>query len=320
MNHPADDKTLSTQVSHIIPNLFVVGTPKTGTTALCHYLNEHPNVFICHPKEPFYWCQDFPKSKSLHRMTSRENYLQLFEEADPNRHKVIGEGSTTYMQSRVAIQGLMEFNPQAKVIAMLRNPVDVAYAMHGELVRHFLEDERDFKKAWALQESRAEGQNLPKYDRMDHQLQFRDVVTYLPQVQRLFSLVPESQRRLIIFEDFASNTQQVYEELLDFLELPQDGRTEFPKIHAAKVFRNQLIGKLYHTPPKFLVPVVNRFKNWFWRAQGPAKKILSSMASKEKARPKLDPAFREELKGYFKDDVRAVSDLIGRDLTTWTES
>lgn len=299
------------------PNFFVVGVPKSGTTALCQYLGEHQNVFVSNPKEPFYWCSDFPNSKPLHKMTSLENYLGLFEAAG-DHHAAIGEGSTTYMQSRVAIQSIMEFNPKARFIAMLRNPIDVAYGMHGELVRHFLEDEPDFGKAWQLQADRANGRSLPRLTRMDHQLQYGDVASFSPQLQRLTSLVPESQRMVIVFEDFVRDTATVYEDVLSFLGLASDNRTEFPRVHAAKVFRNQALGKLYHDPPFFLEFFVSRFRKWFHGGNGALQKAISGMASKKRPRAPLSDGFRNELKEYFREDVQRASELLNRDLTAWT--
>lgn len=299
------------------PNFFIVGAPKTGTTALCQYLGDREDVFLSNPKEPFYWCSDFPKSKKLHGMVNLDAYLKLFDNADPDRHTAIGEGSTTYMQSRVAIGELMRFNPDAKVIAMLRNPVEMVHAMHGELVRHFLEDERDFERAWRLQENRRRGLSLPAQDRMDHQLQYADVASLASQVERLFEHVPVGQRKIVVFDDFVADTAAVYREILSFLKLPDDGRTDFPKVHAAKVFRNEFVGKLYHSPPGFLEPLVSRFRKWFMGSRGPIRLVLSKMASKEKKRASLNPDFRSELIEYFREDVDKLSGILDRDLSRW---
>ena len=299
------------------PNLFVVGAPKTGTTALCQYLSEHPNIFVSNPKEPFYWCKDFQSSKPIHKMTCEENYLHLFADADKKQHLAIGEGSTTYLQSHRAIAAILEFNPDAKFIAMLRNPLDVAYGIHGELIRQFLEDEPDFQKAWQLQESRARGENMPGNARMAHQLQYRDVATFYPQIRRLVDIVPESQRKIIIFDDFVADTQRIYNEVLQLLELPNDGRTDFPRVHAAKVFRSQFVGKLYHAPPSIVAPFVSRFRHWFIAQKGVLKNSMSLMASKERPRSPLPDDFKQELKQEFRDDITQLSDLLSRDLTGW---
>lgn len=300
------------------PNYFIVGAPKTGTTALAAYLADHPQVFVSNPKEPFFWDSDHPKSKPLHGMTSLDAYLRLFQAANPTQHLAIGEGSTTYMQSRVAIKNLMQFNPSARVIAMLRNPVQVAYAMHGELVRHFLEDELDFEKSWALQAARRAGRQLPPKCRMDHQLQYQDVATFAPQIERLLKYVPEEQRKIIVFDDFAAETGRCYRETVEFLGLSDDGRTEFPRIHAAKVFRSQWVGRMYHDPPRLLEKPVAAFRQWFTGGRrGAVKHMMGSLASKPKPRPPLRPEFEAYLRDVFRTDIERVSELLDRDLTSW---
>ena len=89
-------------------------------------------------------------------------------------------------------------------------------------------------------------------------------------------------------------------------------------MHAAKVFRNQFVGRMYHDPPSFLEPFVSRFRKWFVGSGGLLKKTLSKMASREKKREALRTEFKEELKRTFREDIQQVSELIGRDLTAWT--
>jgi hypothetical protein len=156
------------------------------------------------------------------------------------------------MQSRVAIKEIVKFQPDARFIVMLRNPVDVAYGMHGEVRRHFAEDEPDFEKAWALQKPRSQGKRLPKNDRLINQLQYQDVASFAPQLKRLFDLVPESRRLVLIFDDFVKETRGSYLQTLQFLGLEDDGRTDFPKVNPAGKYRLQLIGKIYQDPPRLL--------------------------------------------------------------------
>ena len=300
------------------PNFFIVGAPKSGTTAMAYYLNQRPDVFVTNPKEPFYWCQDFERSKSRHNMHSLDAYLALYDSVDPAVHQAIGEGSTTYLQSKVAIEKIMAFNPDAKVIAMLRNPIEVVYAMWGEHRRHFLEDEDNFERAWALQADRAEGRNCSANRRMDHQAQYLDLGSYSAQLERLFEHVPESQREVIVFDDFAADTRAAYGRCVSLLGLEDDGRTEFPRVHAAKVHRSKLIGRLYTDPPAALRWPINRFKKWFAGSDSKLKHALSGAVSKKQPRQKLRPEFVEVLKDAFRDDVARTGQLLGRDLSHWT--
>lgn len=145
----------------VTPNVFLIGAPKCGTTAMMQYLGEHPNVFTSVPKEPFYWCPDFARSRHEPKFDGLDDYLALFAEADPAQHKVVMEGSTRYLQSVEAIPAILAFNPQARFIAMVRDPVEVAQAYHMEQRFSLHEDVEDFRTAWNLQDQRAAGQQIP---------------------------------------------------------------------------------------------------------------------------------------------------------------
>ena len=302
------------------PGFFIIGAPKCGTTALAQYLSEHPNVFFCAPKEPFFWATDHPRARSINDLHSLEDYLRLFAAADSAIHRAIGEGSTTYMQSRTAITEIQKFRPDAKFIVMLRNPVDVVHGMHGELLRHFAEDEPSFEKAWALQEDRAAGRRVPANDRFAHQLQYRDVASFAPQLRRLFDQVPEQRRRVIIFDDFIRDTRAVYADVLNFLGLPDDGRSEFAKVNAAGNYRMQALGRLAHHPPAIMAGPIKLFRAWYIRRGGRLKQLLHRLVQKEAPRQSLSPAFREHLKDVFRADIEQTSQLLGHDLTEWTRA
>jgi len=313
------DKNTQSPSFGIKPNFFIIGAPKGGTTAIAHYLSEHPNVFMCAPKEPFFWGTDQGKVREVHALHSVEDYLRLFESADLRKHKAIGEGSTTYLQSKEAIQNIVNFQSEAKFIVMLRNPVEVAHGMHGELRRHFAEDEPDFEKAWHLQEDRKIGRNIPRNDKFSFQLQYREVATFAPQLQRLFALVPESHRHIIIFDDFVRKTQDCYCETLRFLGLPDDRRTEFPKVNQAGKYRMPIIGRLYQAPPSWLQGPIKIFRRWYQKQNGPLRRVVFGLVQKKAPRESLSRDFEEHLKGVFRADIVATSALLGRDLSKWTQ-
>lgn len=110
------------------PNTFIVGAPKCGTTALSTYLSEHREVFLSDPKEPNYFCSDLPERQVVSQM---EDYLTLFEGA-LDGHSVVMEASTWYLVSRVAVANIMEFEPRARLIVMVRNPIDLVHSLHWQ--------------------------------------------------------------------------------------------------------------------------------------------------------------------------------------------
>lgn len=302
------------------PNFFIVGAPKSGTSALAQYLSEHRRVFFSQPKEPFFWCEDYQENKAIHSLHDLGSYLRLFERATPQTHLAIGEGSTTYLQSKMALNGIRLFNDAAKIIVMLRNPVEVVVGMHGELLRHGFEDQTDFATAWDLQEIRKAGQQLPRNPTFTHQLQYRDVANYPDQLNRLFSIFPASQRHVILFDDFKENTRETYRKVLQFLDLPDNDRNDFPTVHPAKVIRNRWLARLHSNPPPIMRRSIDSFKNWYYRSNGPLKRAVQNSVFRKSPRPPLSDETKKMLIETFRNDIRRLSIILGRDLDSWCES
>jgi len=199
------------------PSLFISGAPKSGTSALAAYLSKHPEVFFCQPKEPFYWSSDYPRLRRNLKLETLDDYLHLFADST-DQHRVTGEGSTNYLRSSCAIQNILEFNPKAKLIAMLRNPVEVVHAYHAENLFAYWEDEPDFETAWRLQDARLCQRHIPQGCLAEQLLQYRDIASYAGQIERFFALVPAEQRKVIIFDDFKADTRSVFNQTLEPLK------------------------------------------------------------------------------------------------------
>ena len=299
------------------PNFFIIGAPKSGTTALAHYLSEHPQVYFSKPKELFYWADDHPRARTRYNMFALDDYLRFFETADSTKHLAIGEGSTNYLQSRTAVSHILKFNPASKFIVLLRDPVEVAYGMHGELLRHYFEDESNFEVAWALQQRRASGEQIPPKAVMEHQLQYSDVIDYASQLSRLFALVPPEQRKVFLFDDFTSDTKRVYRDSVEFLGLTDDGRTDFPRVNPARQYRSHLIGRFFQSPPAFIEPIMKRFRVWYASQSESLKEIVGKTLSREEPRFPLREEFKTELRNVFRPNVEAVEKLLHVNLAVW---
>ena len=299
------------------PNTFILGAPKSGTTSLAAYIDEHPNVFFSKPKEPFYWSHDYPRLKHRHGMKSLKEYLALFQSAK-QEHQVIGEGSTNYLRSEVAIQEILKFNPDAKFIAMLRNPVEVVHAFHAEVLFSFIETEPDFEKAWAMQEDRQNGELIPDGCEAPQFLQYRAVASYYQQVQRLMEWVPQEQRMIILFDDFKSDCAGTFQKVLRFLNLPEFEKTNFPKVNAAHGHRFPRLSKLVLDPPAWVAPAINCLRKSL-RGKGGLEAKLKSNFRKPQQRVELRKEFRDQLCREFTTEVKNLSALIQRDLSHWVQ-
>lgn len=143
------------------PNLFLIGAAKSGTTALATYISEHAAGFLPADKEPSWFSDDYRRGETYYVIRDDADYLKLFEAADPARHRAVLDASTSYLMSRTAVANILRFNPDARFMALIRDPVEIAEAFHMEQVFNTFETEPDFEAAWRLQERRAEGRDLP---------------------------------------------------------------------------------------------------------------------------------------------------------------
>lgn len=296
------------------PNLFIIGAPKCGTTALAAYLGEREDVFLCTPKEPFTLCTDAPSMARRTGIETEAQYLALFAAADPARHRVIAEGSTGYLRSEAAVARAQALNPAARFIVMLRDPVEVAHAFHMEQLFARNEDEPDFETAWRLQEARARGQRLSAHCRVPEFLQYREIAAFGPQMERFFAEVPEERRLVLLQKDLAADPRALWLKTLDFLGLPDDGRMEFPPVNAAHDHKVKWLANLILTPPPALRGPMDAMRG-FLRARrfGPVERLKQTLRKPAK-REAMRPAFREELREEFAEDVARVEALIGRPL------
>jgi Sulfotransferase domain len=297
-----------------IPNFFLVGAPKCGTTALYEYLRPHPNVFMPSVKEPHFFAKDmgsYPRVKTL------DEYIDLFS-ARTAAHLMVGEASVYYLRSSVAISNIREFNADAKLIAMFRNPVEMVYSLHSQLLYVSEETVADFETAWRLQERRSRGLDLPPAIRSPQLVQYTQVGRLGTQAERLLSIFPRSQVKLILYDDFAASPRQVYDEVIEFLGLPHDNRSEFPRINENKQARVAWLRHFSQKPPPALRNVVRSLK----RAVGAEgisavkKKIVELNTVKQRRSP-LGPDLRAELVETFRDEVALLSRLLNRDLSHW---
>jgi hypothetical protein len=297
---------------NIKPTFFIVGAQRCGTTALSKYLRSHPNICFSRPKEPHFFAKEF---QNVAKIRSIEEYLALFKECVGTEF-VIGEGSTGYLQSANAISNIYKFNSAAKIIAMLRNPVDIIYSLHAHLFYTGHEDENDFEKAWRLQNLRSRGKKLPNNPVLHPVLQYKKVGKIGFQVKRLLSVFPTEQVKIILFDDFKTSPRKIYEEVLSFLEVPTDGRKEFPVSNENKIHRFPMVIKyLRKTVPWELRSSINETAKKYRLQKFLMHRVLTTSAK----RKPLSANFRMELVDEFRDDIEQLSRILDRDLEHWLQ-
>jgi len=291
------------------PNFFLVGAAKCGTTSLSRYLAAHPRILFCHPKEPHFFSTDYYEHN---RVWTEREYLRLFRGAHRD-HLAIGEGSVWYVASRVAVPRILEFEPAAKFLVMVRTPLEMAPSLHSQNIFDCYENEPDFEAAWRKQQARRRGREMPFLCCEPKELMYSERCMLGAQVERMFRMVPRDRIKIIVMDDLRADARAVYESVLSFLEVPSDGRVDFPIHNENKVAR-------WRAWNHFLATAGKLKKASGLRLSVPWGPSLVRFAGAPAVRRTLRPEFLNELREHFTVDVELLSRLIDRDLTGWLKA
>lgn len=296
-------------------DFFIVGEPKSGTTALAQFLGEHPRVGIATPKEPHFFATDLHAESDVFHGDRNHNFPIRTEAqyracftavADKG---VWGEGSTHYLCSFDAAANIAAHNPSAKIIAMFRNPADFLHSLHMQYVNNGSEDVTDFAQALALEDKRKAGRSLPKGVRTPSHIFYSERVRYAEQLQRFLDVFPREQVEIIIMEEFNRDNRSTYLRVLDFLGLEHPTvLPNFGVVHGSKAPRfKRLHRALNHPSVKYGVLRIvgaNRYDA--------IKDKAANIMLKKQARQKLDPELRQRLMMQFEPEVRTLAKLVDR--------
>jgi len=304
-------------------DFFIIGAPKCGTTSLAEYLKNHPDINFSRQKEPHFFATDFQGLQKINDIKSFEKYLGLFHFEDD---KLTGEASTTYLFSEKAAQNILEYNPEAKMIIMLRNPLNMVVAWHGQKLIEKQEDEPKFEAAWFKQKARKTGQEIPELCIDAKMLFYKDWCLLGKQVQNIFQQVPKRNCHIIFFDDFVTKTSTVYRKTLNFLGLDYDDRTEFRAYNQHKQVRNYQLDefRVRLNMIRKRNPLINKWHKAITKlipGQGiGVQKFMLAINYKKAKRGAIDKDFRNKLIDEFHDDICLIERLTGRNLELWKRS
>lgn len=300
-------------------DFFTVGAPKSGTTALYSYLSTHPDIFLPEHKEPNFFADDYPNIGG--RLKTFKEYEKLFSN---HNKKIAGDGSVCYFGSETAPKAIRDYNPEAKIIIMLRNPVELFLSEHSQLLYSFYEDIENPYQAWQMQLSRRKGQNIPSSCREPETLQYKKVCSLGNNLKTYRDLFPESSILTIFFEDFILSPHTVYSDVLQFLELKNDGRKDFPKVNEAKLHKRRGLAKWLISPPGIWGTVHAKIRRIIATTDSEFIKSIESMArkiavqnSEKKISRKLSADEFKSIISEFQDDITLLTSLTGRKLSHW---
>lgn len=289
------------------PNLFIVGAPKCGTTAWVAYLSRHPDIFFCDPKEPHHFNSDIPNFRWF---KTQDDYLELFAAAGSER--IRAEASILYLYSLDAAANIAQFNRDAKILIFVRDPAKFISSYHQQQLYNLDEDVEDLGEAWSLSGQRSAAA-LPKGCRDARLLDYKSIGAFGAQSERYVANFGRNQVRIVRFEEWVRAPRETYLALMDFLEVDDDGQTNFPQVNAAHDHRFKAVANITQRPPR----LARLFSRALRRLPGmgafrPARLLRKLNRSEGYRKAQLDPQLREEIAAHYRDDQSLLATLYER--------
>ncbi|HYO18678.1 MAG TPA: sulfotransferase [Dermatophilaceae bacterium] len=293
-----------------MPDFLIIGAYKSGTTSMVQYLGQHPSIFMPWLQEPNYFA--YPPSEDSakrrpevdrntiyrrHRTPGRSQYEALFADAPPGA--VIGECSPEYMRSPLACSRIAAELPNAKLLAILRNPVDRAFSDFQAFVRDSVE-QGTFAEA------------IHRHQRSDPGYHYVTTGFYGQQLKPYFDAFPSGSIKVVLTEDLRAEGQGVLSDVCDWLGVDHRGWT--PDMTEQRNVSGRpgnaavaLAYRLRRTMRPWVKPLVTK------GMQRRADALLAAGLRRET----MEPEVRRELLEVYRDDISLLQSLIGRDLSVW---
>lgn len=258
-------------------------------------------------KEPHYFGEDLPQRPPY---LDEAAYLRLFEQAGDTQR--IGEATVWYLYSQSAAEQIRAFSPDARIIIMLRRPVEMMYSLHGLFLFTTWEDIPDFSAALDAETDRRAGRRLPANTWWPKALQYRWLADYAPHVTRYLDLFGPRRVKIIIYDDFRADTAGIVRDTLDFLGLDPSFVPRLGVVNRARVARSRrLQSVLYsHRFLDMLGRLPPRGFHLAWRA-------LMRANIRYQARPPLDPQLDASISADLEPAVVRLEAVLDRALPAW---
>ncbi len=292
------------------PDFFIVGAPKCGTTAMYQFLSQHPDIFLPEKKEVHFFGTDL---YSPHYSRDPDKYRSLF--AGARDEKRVGEGSVWYLYSKLASREIKNFCPQASIIIMLRNPVDMIYSLHGHRLYINSEDIENFSEALAAEDDRKAGLRLPANPYPAAGLFYREVGQYYEQVKRYLDDFGRDQVQVILYDDFKIDPAAACREVFSFLGVAPDSPLEISVVNASKRVRSRMLASLLDPPPPLARKLARTLTTPEMRRR--LFRTARDLNTEHRPRQPLPLDLRKDLQNHFAADVGRLSELLKRDLSHW---
>lgn len=300
----------------VLPNFLVIGPPKAATTALHAALAEHPQLYLSPVKEPRFFLTDgSPPPRSggpgdvqtyQEYVWRRSDYEELFAEAPPST--LCGESSPFYLHDLDAQGRISRLLPEAKLIAVLRDPVDRAHSNWAHLWSAGLEPIADFVAACAAEPQRVADGWAPFW-------QYTGLGRYGEQLEHLYTLFPRESVLLLHYRELRDNPAATLDRVCAFLGVDTGVLRTVPSENVRPHVAETVVNRGLQTVLRAGANVGHRFPVPLRRvARGPLLRLLQRGGGR---RPRITPKQRAILLASFADDISRLEAVTGQSYSDW---
>lgn len=310
--------TASRKVDPRFPDFIVIGAGKSGTTSLDHYLAAHPSIYMSPVKEPnFFALEGFEipsteedPEKLFHypqAITNKDEYLQLFDGA--KKSELLGEVSPMYLYAEKAPQRIFDYNPDTKLIAILRQPADRLYSRYLHLARqsdtptaHFSDALDDSTIWWRRDDLVQEG-------------------FFFRGLSRYYELFPKENIKVYLYEDLKKSQEEVVKSMFEFLNVDGSFTPDMSvQFNQSGIIKNKLMDSFVGQKSIFKRAIEKVSPRLYEsiKKSNTLQKVVQGARMKNLDRPPIEDEIKRELtQKVYKEDILKLQALIGRDLSAW---
>lgn len=286
---------------------------------MAHYLSAHPDIYMPTVKEMHLFGSDLKFTGAFFRRRMDAYLAEYSERTDEQR---AGEASVWYLFSTRAAEEIKKFNPDASIIIMLREPVEMLYSLYYQFLYDGNEHLATFEQALKAEGDRRLGKMLTRHSAFPQGLVYRETARFTEQVRRYFEVFGRDRVHVIIYDDLANDPAGVYREALEFLEVdPSLNGLRFGVVNPTKFVKSSVLRSilndrmLRHAAHGVCARLPRKVFTTLRRAEGKIWRSITRYGS----RPALSASLRARLKREFVGEVDRLGELLGRDLSHWSK-
>ena len=296
-----------------VVKFFIVGNPKSGTTFLYNYLKSSPHIFLPHIKEVVFFAKDFHKESDAFHGNQKffpirklDDYHRFYRDA--REDQICGDATPANLFSVEAAVNIFQYNPHAKIIISLREPVSYLRSAHFQSYFSLQESEKDFMKALALEGDRKLGRHLSPHMNLPKLRFYSDRIDYATHIRRYTDIFPTENVKIVLFDEILAHEEKVIKEIAKFIGVVED-----PARIAQTHYKNPSKSLRYSQ----LLQKINLHKIWnYGQKMIPSfiypkiVKIAYKLFTEQKEKPPLANSDLEKLKKEYFPRVKETNDLL----------